>query len=139
LAESAADLGRRRDIPASSRATFAPQVAEPGVPPKADAGALYYFVKGGAALLDPKNRVLVELAYTPARRTPVPRSATFYDPNGGTWVYEMTAPLTYVRHAVRVAYYEDETAFLDDGPAEGAQVVTVGAPLLQGVEFKVGH
>ena len=128
-----------RVFPASSRDTFAPQEAQPAVPSKAVAGALYYFLKGGGALLNPKNRVLVELAYTPVRRTPVPRSATFYDANGATWVYEMTAPLTYVRHAVRVAYYENDTAFLDDGPAEGAQVVTVGAQLLQGVEFKVGH
>lgn len=126
-------------FPASSRDTFAPQTAQPGVPPKAEAGALYYFLKDGGALLNRKNRVLVELAYKPARRTPVPRSATFYDANGGTWVYEMTAPLTYVRHAVRVAYYEDEVAYLDDGPAEGAQIVTVGGQLLQGVEFKVGH
>ena len=128
-----------RVFPASSRDTFAPQEAQPAIPPKAEAGTLYYFLKGGGALLNPKNRVLIELPYKPARRTPVPRSATFYDANGGTWVYEMTAPLTYVRHAVRVAYYEDDVAFLDDGPAEGAQIVTVGAQLLQGVEFKVGH
>ena len=138
----AADISRELPasvFPASSRDSFAAQTAAPAIPPKPEAGALYFLIKGGAVALQPKHRVLAEVSYTPARRTPVPSSATFYDAKGATWVYEMVAPMTYVRHAVRIAYVEGETAYLDQAPADNARIVTVGAPMLQGVEFKVGH
>jgi hypothetical protein len=138
----AAEISRdqaARVLSASSRDTFEPQSVIPLIPPKAKAGTLYYFLKNSSVALLPKHRVLVELSYKTARRLQIPLSAMFYDASGGTWVYEMVAPLTYVRHAVRIAYVEGDIAFLDEGPAENAHVVAVGAPLLQGIEFKVGH
>ncbi len=126
-------------FPASSRDTFSTQSAEPYILPGGDKGALYYLIKNGPEVLKPPHRVLMELSNKGLRVAPIPLSAMFYDAKGGTWVYESPAPLTYVRRAIRVAYVDDQIAYLADGPADKTAIVTVGAQLLHGVEFKVGH
>jgi hypothetical protein len=126
-------------FPASSRDTFATQSAEPYKPQGVTKGALYYLIKNGPEVLKPPHRVLMELSNKGLRVAPIPLSAMFYDAKGGTWVYESPAPLIYVRRAIRVAYVDDQIAYLADGPADKTAIVTVGAQLLQGVEFKVGH
>ena len=103
------------------------------------ASGLYYLIKHGPDVLKPPHRVLMEISNKALRVAPMPLSALFYDAKGGTWVYEAVAPLTYVRHAIRIAYVEGEVAYLAEGPGDKTAIVTVGAPLLQGVEFKVGH
>ena len=65
----------------------------------------------------------------------IPWSAVLHDINGGTWVYELTAPHTYVRRRVAVRYVADGLAVLQDGPTVGAKIVTVGAVELFGTEF----
>ena len=129
-----------RIVPVSKRDAFEPQPAKYLLAPgKAEEGALYYEVGDAGKVLKPGQRVLVELSYRPVRRTAVAFGAVFYDASGGTWIYEAVAPFTYVRHAVTIGYVEDNMAFLDEGLPDGTDVVTQGAPLLAGIETKVGH
>ncbi len=48
-------------------------------------------------------------------------------------------PLTFVRHPIQVDYVSKDLALLSEGPAVGTEIVTIGAPILYGVEFGVGH
>ncbi|MEZ4514264.1 MAG: hypothetical protein R3C62_20510 [Chloroflexota bacterium] len=70
--------------------------------------------------------------------TAVPYAALVYGLNGETWVYVSTAPLTYVRQTVMVDHIEDGMVMLTDGPAAGAEVVTVAVAELYGADTGVG-
>jgi hypothetical protein len=85
------------------------------------------------------KRVLVEVQNKPLSLIRVPTSATFYDPAGENYVYVETAPLTYRRFPIHIVDVEQDFAYLDKGPPSGSRIVEVGAPLLLGVEFKIGH
>jgi hypothetical protein len=67
----------------------------------------------------------------------VPLAAVVYLSDGSTWVYAVTAKLTYERQRVTVASVSGETAMLQAGPALGTPVVVVGAAELLGSEYGV--
>jgi hypothetical protein len=69
----------------------------------------------------------------------VPYAAVLYDPNGDTWVYTSTDPLSYVRAPISVDRITGSAAIVSSGPPVGTEVVTVGAPELLGVEYEVGE
>ena len=71
-------------------------------------------------------------------RTVIPYAAVVYDASGAPWAYENVEGLTFVRHPLIVDSVVDGEAFLSDGPALDASVVTVGAAELYGVEKGVG-
>ncbi len=73
-----------------------------------------------------------------AAGTVIPYSAVLYDPQGETWAFIQTGPLTYVRAPITVDRIDGDTALLFDGPPTGTVVVTVGAEELFGVEIGVG-
>jgi hypothetical protein len=100
---------------------------------------LYQVVDEHASVLRPKQRVLIELSHDAVQRKVVPFSAIFYDEKGQGWLYAVAEARVYVRHAVQTDYISQDSAFLIDGPAPGTEIVTVGAPLLYGTEFDVGH
>jgi|tagenome__1003787_1003787.scaffolds.fasta_scaffold20989775_5 multidrug efflux system membrane fusion protein len=81
-------------------------------------------------------RVRLELSRSGVRKT-VPYSAVIYWIDGGTWVYERTAPLTFVRHPITVESIDGDVAVLSKGPAIGAEVVAVGGVELLGTEFEI--
>jgi hypothetical protein len=85
------------------------------------------------------KRVLVEVQNKSLMLTRVPTSATLYDPAGASFVYVETAPLTYRRFPIHIADVDQDFAYLDQGPPAGSNIVEVGAPLLLGIEFKIGH
>jgi hypothetical protein len=109
--------------------------------PKGRAGMSYFRVSSRDHLLVPGQPVLVELSFLTGEssRKVVPLSAVIYDPLGEAWVYTNPEPLTFVRQHVSVDYLDGDRAVLTEGPAAGSTVVTVGAPLLLGTEFKIGH
>lgn len=72
-------------------------------------------------------------------RLVVPFGAIFYDSMGKAWVYTNPGGLSYIRAAVTVDRIEGDVAILSDGPEVGSSVVSVGAALLYGTEFGVGH
>ncbi|RSM85514.1 hypothetical protein DMH04_17340 [Kibdelosporangium aridum] len=82
----------------------------------------------------------VEIAAAPSGTT-VPYSAVLYSADGKTWVYALTAELTFVREQVTVANVggdKGSTAFLSAGPAAGTTVVKTGVIELYGAELGVG-
>lgn len=68
----------------------------------------------------------------------VPHSAIVHDFTGGAWVYEETAPQTFVRRRVLVDRVAGADAILARGPGPGTKVVTSGAAELFGTEFGSG-
>lgn len=68
-----------------------------------------------------------------------PYGSLLYDLVGGTWVYTIPEPLTYVRHRVVVEAIKGSNVYLKEGPPAGTMIVTVGAAELYGAEKGVGH
>jgi len=79
----------------------------------------------------------MDVAGTP--RAFVPYSSIIYDPQGGTWVYTSPEPRTFVRQRVSVNRIDGDWVLLDEGPAVGTTVASVGVAELYGTEFEVGH
>ena len=101
--------------------------------------SLQYTVKAGKAKLVAGQRVFVELPLSAKmQRSVVPYNAVIYDLKGDTWVYTSPAPLSYVRHHVKVDYIDDDTAILAEAPPVGTKVVSVGVAELFGAEFGIG-
>jgi hypothetical protein len=73
-----------------------------------------------------------------AVRMVVPYSSVMYHYDGSTWTYTNPEPLVYVRAPITIDYIADGLAVLQDGPAVGTMVVSVGAAELYGVEFGIG-
>src|SRR5262245_30170591 len=97
---------------------------------------LYYELANREGRLRPGERMTVRVKLQGAsEQRVVPWSAVMHDIYGGTWVYENTAPLTYVRRRVQVRYVVDDLAVLESGPPAGAQIVTTGVVELFGTEF----
>jgi hypothetical protein len=65
----------------------------------------------------------------------IPYSALVYDADGAAWAFVRTAPQTYTRAAVTIgAVSGGQVTLAASGLAPDAQVVTVGAPELVGIE-----
>jgi RND family efflux transporter MFP subunit len=109
-------------------------------PPGADAVAatmdLMYAADnpGGTLRLGQKVEVSVPLRDS-GESLVVPWSAVIHDIQGGTWVYQRTAPQTFVRQRVAVRFVSDTLAVLASGPPSGAPIVADGAAELYGTEF----
>lgn len=67
-----------------------------------------------------------------------PYASIVYDISGGTWVYTVPKPLTYVRQSVVVQSIKGDKALLKEGPAPGVAIVTVGVAELYGTEKGIG-
>ena len=67
----------------------------------------------------------------------VPYEALLYDGQGASFVYASPKPLTYERAPVAVARIEGDDVLLEDGPATGSTVVTVGASEVYGAELEI--
>jgi hypothetical protein len=74
-----------------------------------------------------------------AARKTIPYGSVIYDATGGTWTYTNPEPLVFVRHAITIDRIEGDQVVLSDGPPSGTNVVKVGAALLFGAEYGVGH
>jgi hypothetical protein len=69
----------------------------------------------------------------------VPWASVLQDIHGGQWVYENTAPQTFVRRRVHVERVAGADAVLGSGSKPGGRIVTDGAAELFGTEFGAGH
>ncbi len=135
--EEAADVDL--DVPARAEGLELQRVS---APPSADAAGatldLYYTASNTDGRLRPDQNVLVELTLrTAIEERTLPSSALIADAYGGTWVYLQLSTGSYERRRVLVDRVVDGTAVLAQGPAAGAEVVTVGAAELFGTEFFV--
>ena len=126
--------------PGSTEGTIAkPVTAPPSADPSTAAVDLYFAVSNPGQSFRPGQRVGVRLALRADQNSlVVPHTALLHDAYGGTWVYETREPRVYVRRRVSVTDIVDTVAVLDQGPAPGTRVVTVGAAELFGTEFGAG-
>ena len=74
-----------------------------------------------------------------ATRRLVPYSSLLYDSQGRTWVYTSPQARTFVRTQVGVDRIDGDWVLLNDGPATGVKVASVGVAQLYGAETGVGH
>jgi hypothetical protein len=137
------------DAPASV-STLAGGDRAPSVPAKAVTGPqtanaaaatvdVFYELSGTLPGLRPGARVAVTVPLKfSSECLVVPWAAVLHDIHGGQWVYENTAPQTFVRRRVQVERVVGTDAVLASGPAIGTKVVTDGAAELFGTEFGIG-
>jgi len=96
---------------------------------------IYLQLKNPAGRFSPGERVGVTLPlHGKDDCLIVPRAAILYDIHGNTWVYERTAERTFIRRRVVLREMRGPDAFLAEGPAAGAEIVTDGAIELFGTE-----
>lgn len=135
-ADRAALVSGIADRPGDTPRKAKPIAAPPTAVPLAAAVDLYFELPNPDAKLRPGERVTAKLAVRGETESPtIPWSAVVHDMQGGEWVYEQTAPQTFVRRRVQVRYVVDGTAVLAQGPKAGTQIVTAGAIELFGTEF----
>ncbi len=136
---SAARIGSLDGDPGSPARSARPVSAPPTADPAASTADLYYELPNGDGRLRPGERVGVTLALKSTEDSlVVPWEAVLHDINGGTWVYENTAPQVFIRRPVEVRDVVDRLAVLSRGPKPGTRVVTSGAAELFGTEFGPG-
>ena len=123
----------------------APRAARPvQAPPSANTVAgtvdLYYAIDNRDRAFRVGQRVAVDLPLAgQTEGLSVPSAAILRDIHGGEWVYQRTAPDTFVRQRVEVASESGGRALLARGLTAGAHVVTDGAAELFGTEFGAAH
>lgn len=112
-------------------------------PPSADALSAtidrFFVVDNADGAWRPGQRALVTLTLDDSSDVlVVAGSAIVRDLHGGEWLYEALGEGRFARRRVSVRSVFGDQVVLASAPAEGTQVVTVGATELFGVEFGAG-
>ncbi len=135
--KSAAHVRSLSDFSGSSAEREATSVSGPQTAdPLSSSADLFYEIPNKDGIFRPGQRVSVSIPLKSQQKVLViPYSAIAYDIYGGTWVYEMSSPETFVRKRVEVSSVENGLAIMRRGPAAGTLVVTEGVAELFGTEF----
>lgn len=119
--------------------TAVPQAMPPSSNPLNGTADIFYALEGNPApAIGQRLLVRIPVRDTSKEALIVPWSAIFHDANGDAWLYEQSAPQTFVRRRVLLKRVDATEAILDAGPRVGTEVVTVGAAELFGAEFGNG-
>lgn len=130
-----AQVGKLSAPPGTPVTPAKPVAAPPSANPLSATVDLVYELPNAGGGLIPGQRLGVTVPLTDAAESPtVPWSAVVFDVHGGTWVFEQTAPRTFVRRRVVVRSTAGPDAVLATGPAAGTKVVTEGVQQLFGAE-----
>ncbi|MBU0499393.1 MAG: hypothetical protein KJ558_01375 [Gammaproteobacteria bacterium] len=88
-----------------------------------------------------EQKAVAEEEVNGQKRLVIPYSTLIYDPKGNTWVYTAgdPTPLSYQRHSVKIESIEGDRVILQEGPAAGTPVVTVGVTEIYGAEKGLGQ
>lgn len=123
----------------STLATALALVAPPSADFARDTVDLWFEFAPPLPSLAPGQRVTVELETRQrALRRSVPFPALLFDVQERAWVYVSAGGTSYRRQPVEYERVEDGRAYFTRGPEVGANVVTVGAAELYGIEFGAG-
>lgn len=129
-------VGGLSDPPGAPTREGKPVPAPPTADPLGSTADYYYEVANADGGLRPGQRVGVGLRLIDEQGgLVVPHAAVLRDFDGGSWVYTVASPGSFVRRRVVVAAVVDGEALLRSGPPAGTEVVTDGAAELFGVEF----
>lgn len=133
--EHSAFVGLLGHVNRQAQVVAHPVSAPPSSNPIAATIDLFYEVRNPnqAWQLGQKVQVLVPLKQN-GESLLVPWSAVVFDIYGGTWVYEKSAPHTFVRKRVQVSFLHGSEAVLASGPTPGSEIVSQGAAELFGTE-----
>ena len=131
LAASVKTMGDARAAPLSAK----PVAAPPSATPSAGTVDLFYEVEAATLLAGQRVQIDVPLKGSETPRLVLPWSAVLFDPLGGSWVYEQTAPQTFTHRRVSVLRVTGTDAVLEAGPGAGAAIIITGAAELFGAEF----
>jgi hypothetical protein len=134
-----AAVGALADTPGTARRAATPVAAPPSANAIASTADVFYRMpnRDGAFRYGQRVGVIISLREDESELV-APWSAIVHDLEGGTWVYERTAPAVYVRRRVQVERVVDDLAALAGGIQVGASVVVTGTAELFGTEFGVG-
>lgn len=124
--------------PKPGEATAEPVAAPPSANPLAATVDLYYEMANDRGYRPGQKLAVTLTLRSHEEDLTVPWAAVLHDIQGGTWVYEQTAPQTFIRRRVHVRFVSGERAVLAVGPKAGTPVVTDGAAELFGTEFGFG-
>lgn len=109
--------------------------APPSANPLAGTVDRFFALDNAVSKYSPGQRVNVSIPLNDELQSlTVPWSSVIHDIHGGAWVYEQTAPQSFVRRRVQVRFVHGDMAVLATGPPVGANVVAVGAAELFGTE-----
>jgi RND family efflux transporter MFP subunit len=110
--------------------------APPTADPTAASVDLYFELPNADGTFVPGQAVRATLALRSREAgLTVPAGALLYDAQGGTWVYERTAPGIFERRRVEVEARVEGDVRIARGLAAQAEVVVAGAAELYGTEF----
>ncbi|MGH7185583.1 MAG: membrane fusion protein MtrC [Pseudomonadota bacterium] len=134
-----ARIGGLGDAPGAAGRAARPVSAPPSTNAMVSTVDVFYQVanRDGAYRFGQRVGVTIPLRESQAGVV-VPWSAIVHDAQGGTWVYEQSAPLVYVRRRVLVERVAGDLAVLAGGLKPGTSVVVSGAAELFGTEFGAG-
>ena len=130
-AASVKPIGDAKAAPLSAK----PVAAPPSAAPATGTVDLYYEVDAAALLAGQRVQLDIAVKGSEAPRLVLPWSAVLFDPQGGAWVYEQTAPQTFTHRRVSILRVSGTEAVLEAGPAVGATIIITGAAELFGAEF----
>ncbi len=137
--QATAQIGTLAHAASSPTTSAAPVPAPPTATALSSTVDLYYEMKNPDGQYRPGQRLSATLPLTgETEQHGIPWSAVVQDVQGGSWVYEVTAPQTFVRRRVQVRQVVGDWTVFDKGPAVGAKIVTAGVAELFGTEFGFG-
>ena len=128
-------LADKNSKPAEAKPVKAPASANAAL---GTMDVFYEIVGGETPEIGQRVAVSLPVRGATAESLVAPHAAVLHDFHGGAWVYEQTAPQTYVRRRVSVARVVGADAVLASGLRAGTKVVTSGAAELFGTEFGAG-
>ena len=137
--QASAQIGSLAHAASSPTTSAAPVPAPPTATALSSTVDLYYEMKNPDGQYRPGQRLSATLPLTgETEQRGIPWSAVVQDVQGGSWVYELTAPQTFIRRRVQVRQVVGDWMVFDKGPAIGAKIVTTGVAELFGTEFGFG-
>lgn len=135
-------IDRAASIEVNRPGLESPVAARPvGVPQPTEDGRrtvdLFYEIANPGESFRPGEAVSVELPTgETAKRIVVPSTAVLWDGTGNTWAYVEVQEGVFRRRKIQIGPASGNTIAVERGLREGEMVVTVGAEVLYGEEFK---
>jgi len=126
--EQSAQVGPLIGTAKDPKVAAKPIAAPPSANSQAGTVDVYFELPNSSGTYYPGERLGVDLPLKGSGESlAVPAGAIVYDVHGNAWLYEQTAPRTYLRRRAAVDHVVDGTIALVNGPKPGTPIVVEGA------------